>query len=263
MSAATATPPSNARAEQPAWVPGSIVLAIRQYVSDHERVPTTSDLDPSIARSRGEHERVERYQAGRYPHLSSIRSTFEGGLPQVLYLAGLPQNKSGRRPRGYVFVPVDLTEYPLSDEGQELVDRIAADEAELRDARQQSARDNGKLGGRPSAAQQDAPEEEQHAAGADDEPAAADASAPPVAPAAAPTAASAASGPLPRDTREVLAYLAVAGDGCHPKVIARLTALPLERVVDALEDLRGRALAETWSWAPTEAGRAAYRRRGA
>lgn len=62
--------------------------------------------------------------------------------------------------------------------------------------------------------------------------------------------------PLLTDTQHaVLRGLKVAGDGCHPKLLAALRDLPLADIEVILRELEEMGLARPWSWQPTELAR--------
>lgn len=105
----------------PDWTPRRVLLALRQYVADHERVPAALDLNPSAARRAGKPERAERFERGAYPSLAIVARLF-GGLSEALELAGLPANKAGRPRADAVFVAVSLDDFPLPDSTVRMLD---------------------------------------------------------------------------------------------------------------------------------------------
>ena len=81
------------------WTATEILDAIRRWTELHGEPPTMADWDPYRARRIGQAWRVERYDAGEWPSVKSVRNHF-GRLSDAIASAGLvPRRQGQRRPQ--------------------------------------------------------------------------------------------------------------------------------------------------------------------
>jgi len=81
------------------WTAAEILDAIRRWTELHEEPPTMADWDPYRARRMGQEWRVERYDAGEWPSVKSVRNHF-GRLSDAIASAGLVPRRQGQRRPG-------------------------------------------------------------------------------------------------------------------------------------------------------------------
>jgi hypothetical protein len=86
--------PREARTEGQA----QIVAAIRRWAELYGGPPQTADWEPSRAARAGEHWRVERFRAGTWPTLNTVRHHF-GRFNLAIEAAGLTPNRTPSRIR--------------------------------------------------------------------------------------------------------------------------------------------------------------------
>lgn len=108
-------PPSGTRgAEFPrgnrhvrAWNHDLIVDAIQRWATETGAPPASSDWNPArgrlmaqsaLAKARAWHERIQRFEAGSYPSVNTVRQEF-GSFSAALEAAGIASRPSGRTPR--------------------------------------------------------------------------------------------------------------------------------------------------------------------
>jgi hypothetical protein len=86
------------------WTPAEILDAIRRWTELYGEPPTMADWEPYRARRIGQAWRVERYDAGDWPSVKSVRNHF-GRLSYAIASAGLVPRRQGQR---RVHAPVAL-----------------------------------------------------------------------------------------------------------------------------------------------------------
>ena len=78
------------------WTRREILDAIRRWSELYGEPPTMADWDPYRARRIGQAWRVERYDAGEWPSVKSVRSHF-GRLSDAVASAGLVPRRQGQQ----------------------------------------------------------------------------------------------------------------------------------------------------------------------
>lgn len=84
-------------AKAPLSGPDAILDAIRAWTATYGEPPAQTDWDPFRAQSTGQPWRGERYRAGDWPSLPTVRKHF-GGLPGATAAAGLEPAPQHERP---------------------------------------------------------------------------------------------------------------------------------------------------------------------
>jgi hypothetical protein len=78
------------------WTGHEILDAIRRWTDLYGEPPTMADWDPYRARRTDQAWRVERYDAGEWPSVKSVRNHF-GRLSEAVASAGLVPRRQGQR----------------------------------------------------------------------------------------------------------------------------------------------------------------------
>jgi hypothetical protein len=91
-----APPPQRTGRYRVAWTGREILEAIRRWSELYGEPPTMADWDPYRARHIGQAWRVERYEAGEWPSVKSVRNHF-GRLSDAIASAGLVPRRQGQR----------------------------------------------------------------------------------------------------------------------------------------------------------------------
>jgi hypothetical protein len=125
--------------------PDQVLLAIREWTRRHGDPPAQTDLDPFRARRTGQPWRAERYLAGDWPSLPTVRHHF-GTLTQAIREAGLepagqhetPDARSARRRRNRLAL-VDQLAGPQAAGGSAAVARSIRAVAQARASRDADA----------------------------------------------------------------------------------------------------------------------------
>jgi hypothetical protein len=80
------------------WTPESITAALRELAADLGRTPAAVDLNPSVARIRGNADARQRFQGRTLPYMATIVANY-GSLNAALEAAGLETRARGGQPR--------------------------------------------------------------------------------------------------------------------------------------------------------------------
>jgi hypothetical protein len=78
------------------WTAAEILDAIRRWTDLYGEPPTMADWEPYRARRIGQAWRIERYDAGEWPSVKSVRNHF-GRLSHAIASAGLVPRRQGQR----------------------------------------------------------------------------------------------------------------------------------------------------------------------
>jgi hypothetical protein len=88
--------PRRAGRHRTAWSGDDILRAIRRWTELYGQPPTMADWDPYRARRMGQEWRIDRYDAGEWPSIKSVRNHF-GRLSDAIASAGLVPCRQGQR----------------------------------------------------------------------------------------------------------------------------------------------------------------------
>lgn len=80
------------------WTRELIIAALHEWTRLYGRTPSSVAWNPSLARSKGQLDLVERFYAGRWPSTSIVQKRF-GSWNAAIDAAGLPRNRNGRPPK--------------------------------------------------------------------------------------------------------------------------------------------------------------------
>src|SRR3954447_24230925 len=121
------------------WTRELIISKIREWNDRYGEPPSSADWNPSLARSRAQEWRADRYREGVWPSTNAAKRPFDGSFDAAVRAAGLEPHRSGPRRRGAGAARPDVEQ--RAPQAPRSLDEalVAADERERAQARRIAA----------------------------------------------------------------------------------------------------------------------------